>query len=553
MKKLYIFMFMALGFLSSCYDDKGGNDFDSPMADVEMVIPEAAYSASLGGKIQIEPIVKTSIPDDDLEFIWEARGAVLNSLLRETFTPLTAELGKNLDYTCHLDSNIVALNTSYTCRLHARQKSTGRDFYSSNTFTITISGVTGLMVLYGDDAKSDIGMLMADEFMPAANSLPEKATALSAMYSGNNNGQMLEGKGISIVHAYPSWVNSSKSANYDLVAQTTSGFTFANNSDFSQKGDWDYMFYLKGDKAVHHGKPEGFIDFDQIFVGFDDGELFMCEPNNAYPFLFPEIDGSKQIGDGNSVTLAPYLLDVASNGIQAIGYTMTVNGKEQKGFIGFSQTLPNNTLRYAKILDTKDDNVAFNPADMKASLVKMSVDDRAHVLAVLKGDANHARFAGKYFLADLYPNAAAGGASAFANVPQYLYGMSASADIDNAFAFAFGSTKNMCYYATPTGVYQYGVDSGTFYPATALGMIDGSSLTIDGDVTMLKMLDSPNVSTHNTEPILMVATWKDGVSALYALHLDAATGKVKTAVKYDKTTVEGWNFGMIRDANIKAM
>lgn len=553
MKKLYIFMVVALGLLSSCYDDKGGNDFDSPMADVEMIVPEAAYSASLGGKIQIEPIVKTSIPDDDLEFIWEAKGAVMNSQDRETFTPLTEDMSKNLDYTCRLDDNIVALNTSYTCRLHARQKSTGRDFYSSNTFTITISGVTGLMVLYGDDSKSDIGMLMADEFMPAANSLPEKATALSAMYSGNNGGQMLEGKGICIVHAYPSWVSSSKSANYDLVAQTTSGFAFASNSDFSLKGDWNYMFYLKGDKAIHHGKPEGFVDYDQSFVGFDDGEMFMCAPNKAYPFLFSEIDASKQIGDGNSVTLAPELLNVATNGIQVMGFSKTVNGKGQKGFVGFSQVSPGNTLRSAKMLDTKDDNVAFNPADMKASLVKMSVDNRAHVLAVLKGDVNNTRFSGKFFLADLYPNVTAGGASGLANVPQYLYDMSASSDIDNAFAFAFGSTKNMCYYATPTGVYQYGVDSGTFYPATALGMFDGSALSIDGEVTMLKMLDSPNVKTHNTEPILMVATWKDGSSALYALHLDEATGKVKTAVKYDKTTVEGWDFGIIRDANIKAM
>ena len=48
MKQLYytIFCLLTLPFLASCYDDEGGNDFDSPMQDVTMVIPGTAYSGT---------------------------------------------------------------------------------------------------------------------------------------------------------------------------------------------------------------------------------------------------------------------------------------------------------------------------------------------------------------------------------------------------------------------------------------------------------------------------------------------------------------------------
>ena len=60
---------------------------------------------------------------------------------------------------------------------------TGRNFYSTNTFTITIAGITGLLVLHGDDASSDIGILEAEEFTPSANSLPASPSAVTDMYS----------------------------------------------------------------------------------------------------------------------------------------------------------------------------------------------------------------------------------------------------------------------------------------------------------------------------------------------------------------------------------
>ena len=556
MKNIYLSALVLLGLLTGCYADKGGNDFDSPLADVEMTIPGTAYSAALGSSIEIEPEVNTTISDDDLEYIWEAYGNGRNSYGRTAYTPIENNNGtsRKLSFTCHLDTTITALNTSYTCRLHARQKSTGRDFYSTNTFTITIAGVTGLLVLHGDDSSSDIGIVEANEFMPSSSSLPGSPSATPAIYSSSNSGQKLSGKGKSIVNAIPSYTLSSHSDHYDIVAQTSDGIYFANTNDFSYKGDWSSMFYLTGDEAVNHNKPQGFVAYGSYFVGFDDSEMFMCDPNNSYPFLTADYTDSKICADGNSFGFDPFVCKVASSGgIQALGYCNKVNGQTQKGFVGFSQLIPSNCLNYTNLLDTKSDNVLFNPGNMHASLITMYTDARQHVLAVLKGDADHPQLAGKYFAVDLYPHAETAGETGRANIPCYLYDMSSQSDIDNAFAFAFGSTKNMCYYATPSGVYHYGVDESTLYSASALGMTNGSALSLNGEVTMMKLLDSPNVETHNTEPILVVATWQNNEATLYALHIDESTGNVKTAVKYNKDNVEGWNFGIIRDVNIKGV
>lgn len=48
---------------TACYDDKGGNDFDTPMDDVEIILPSDTYSGSIGQSITITPEIATDIPD----------------------------------------------------------------------------------------------------------------------------------------------------------------------------------------------------------------------------------------------------------------------------------------------------------------------------------------------------------------------------------------------------------------------------------------------------------------------------------------------------------
>lgn len=542
--------------LAGCYDDRNGHDYDTVMPDVEMTIPETAYSAGIGSVISITPDVKTSIPETDLQYKWEVRGEMFNEHGREAFLPLVSaeEQGKELRYTCHLDTNITALNKSYTCRLHAKQLSTGRNFYSTNTFTITIAGITGLLVLHGDDASSDIGILEAEEFTPSANSLPASPSAVTDMYSKTNGGRKLQGKGETVVQSISSNLyNDETKKRCRIYAKTVREVALLNKDDFSYYGDWNSLFYLSGDRQEHKGQPEGYIIAEQDVFAFDGGIVFWMQQSNQYPFLFPTLGENDACADGNCFTYAPQFEEVATSGIQKLMYATTVNGQTRKGFLGITQTYSFNP-KYVKLLDTKADNVKFNPSDMKADLVVMRTDNREHVRAVLKGEADHPTAAGQFFAVDLWPNAPAKGESAYVDVPQYFYALENTlTGFSDAIAFEFGESKNMCYYATRDAVYHYGLDGSEVSPFGQLGKTDGAVLDFGSEITLMKLLASPNVTTRNDKPVLLVATWASGKSALWALHLDIMTGKVLKAVKYDETNVDGWAFGRIADVNIKGL
>lgn len=545
--------------LSACYDDQGGNNYDTLMPEMRIQIPQSAYSGGIGQKITIEPVVQTEIPETDLKYIWEVKGNIKNQFGYLTFRPLLPEdlQGRKLDYTCRLDSNVTSLNTSYDCRLRVHQVSTGRDFYSDNTFTLTISGITGLMILHGDAANSDVGILQAPEFIPAANSLPDTLNALSHFYSSNNSGQKIAGLGQRIIQSTSTYLFTDvQKQRSRIYVKTDKGVAWLNKDDLSYYGDWDAMFYIQGADKVNKGIPNGYVVMPgSAWLAFDDDQIFFMEPSGAYPYLYPEYDSTMKFADGNRFTFSPSVVSVDNKRIQCLMYANSVNDKDQKGFVGVFGGIYTGFPRISVLMNTWKDKTPFNPGDMKADLVMMRGIGNGHCMAVLKGDQSHPDYAGQYFAVDLEPNAAApqGTTSAYAGAPQQIYPIDRLADMDQAFAFEFGTTKNMCYYATPSKVYNYHVDGNVLYDAEPLGMADGSPLNIEGRITMMKMLDTPNVTTRFTDPILLVATYDGSRSALYALHMDTMAGRVLKAVKYDASNVIGWDFGEIRDVNIKGL
>lgn len=538
----------------SCYDEQEGNDFDTLLPDVEIVIPKTSYSGSLGQVITIDPLVKTEIPDSDLDYYWEVSGARFNESRREFYAPLVNddEQGKTLTYTCKLDSNITSLNKSYKCRLRAHQKSTGRDFYSADNFTITIQGITGLMVLYSEGAGSDVGILMADEFMPKASSLPEKPSVTNALYS-SVNGSMLEGEGVSIYQGVPSYISTANQDRCRILVHTDKTWTWLDRNDLSIYGDWNAVFYLQGDRKVNAGNPKGFCMVGSWAYAFDGDDVFIYQPSSQAQYLFPTYTPDLECS-GHTFTFAPTACDVATSGIQQLLYASSVDGdKTRKGFVGISNGGLQGIEMFTKLLDTGMDAVPFNPGSMKADLIKAKTDQRTHVVAVMKGDASHESFAGKYFLVDLYTKAAAAGNSGMQGIPQLILGMDGLAEVGSAFAFDFGSTQNMYYYATRSAVYHYGLDGTMLAPSKKLCMADGNGINFNGEITMMKMFDTGSVKRHDTDEILLVATWDGSKSTLYALHLDTMTGNVAKLSRYDSSTVEGWAFGKINDVYIKGL
>ena len=538
----------------SCYDEQEGNDFDTRLPGVEIVIPNSAYSGSLGQVITIEPQVKTEIPENDLDYFWEVSGNRSNDFGREFYAPLVSddEQGKTLTYTCKLDSNITSLNKSYKCRLRAHQKSTSRDFYSADNFTITIQGITGLMVLYSEGAGSDVGVLMADEFMPKASSLPGKPSVTNALYSAVN-GSKLEGEGVSIYQGVPSYISTAYQDRCRILVHTDKTWTWLNRNDLSVYGDWNAIFYLQGDRKVNAGNPKGFSMVNSWAYAFDGDDVFIYQPSSQAQCLFPTYT-PELVCTGHTFTFAPTACYVTSSGIQQLLYANSVDGDMmRKGFVGISNGGLQNIDMYTKLLDTGMDAVVFNPGDMKADLVKAKTDQRTHVVAVMKGDAGHESFAGKHFFVDLYTKAAPAGNSGMQDFPQLILGMDGLAEVSSAFAFDFGSTQNMYYYATRSAVYHYGLDGTMLAPSQKLCMTDGISINFNGEITMMKMFDTGNVKRHDTDEILLVATWDGSKSTLYALHLDTMTGNVAKLSRYDSSTVEGWAFGKINDVYIKGL
>lgn len=571
MKKILSFCLLALS-LASCYDDKGGNDYDTALPDVEILIPENAYGAALGEVITITPTVNTEIPEDDLEFIWEVNGNKTNEFNHKAYLPLLAEeeQGKVLNYTAHIDENITTLNLPYTCRLHAHQKSTGRDFYSKNTCTITISGKSGLMLLYGDNNGSDIGIFQSNDFMPQSMTVPAEDNASTQLFSMSNGGKLMEGKGIEIQQITSLYFTTYMAYYPDLLgprcgqiyARTDKGASFINKDGFDALGDWNYFFYIKGEDAVNKNQPKGLLVYMIYVFGFDGGDAFSYNGLSSFPFLFAETTPETTLTqDGNKVSFSGQscLINGGSGRpYPGLLYADAINGdKNRKGFLAFNPN-PGSMASWSRVIDTKGDNVIFNPGNTHADLIKMRCDSRNHVMAVMKGDASHPTMVGKYFVIDMNTAAAtiAGSSTAYSGIPQFMYDMSGMPGISQASAFEFGATQNMCYYASGSNVYHYRLDGSLASTADPLTMMDGGAWSPQGEVTMMKFLDNDAMTTptHTTDKVLMVGVWQDGKAALWSLHIDLASGRIKSAKKYDASNVKGWNFDKpILDAAVKNM
>lgn len=548
MKNLYIYLSMAATFLLvSCYDDKGGNDFDTPLPKVTITIPQGSYSGQLGDVISIIPTVKSEIGENDLSYYWEICGDIGNSQGNSDFTSLLADedQSRDLNYICHTDSNLTKINTAYKCRLRTFQKSTGRNFYS-NTFKLTIVGVVGMMILHGNDSECNIGILQATDVMPKGFTAPEEPKCVPELYSNNNGGAKISGKGSYLYQPYGSYskIDAATFPHHHIVVHTDKGVTLANYADFAYFGDWGSLFMLKGSDALNSNQPKGSFSHGNYIFGFDGDAMFLCEVYNNYPFLKPELTSSTVCSDGNTYILDPVLCASTKN--NRFCYANTINGDpSHNGFIKISS--PSIGLMYKRItlLNVTDKN--FNPADMNAQLIKMDRMDNGHIISAMKGSANNSQYPGKYFLADLNADA-----SSTSDIPTYLHDLSSCPDINNVQFWAFGNTINMCYYATKNKAYHYGIDGASMYTPTSLDMVDGSALNITGEITMMKRLLCNNIS-FNDGNMMAIATWDGKNSTLWILHMDTASGRVNSFSKYNNETVEGWNFEKIIDIYPKKM
>lgn len=552
MKAIKILLALPLLVAAACSDKAGGNDFDTIMPEVKITIAKEAYGGAIGQTLELTASVRTDIDQSDLKFYWEVQGVLTNSAGRPTFTSLVddADQGLNIRYTCRLSDNITDVNTPLPMRVMAVQTSTGRRFYS-NMVTLTVTGINGLMILHGDENESDVGVLSAPEFTPADIAFPETSTVVPDYYSAANGGRKIKGKGTMILQCITHIIYGDVPENSHIYINTDKTVEIAHYNDFSHYRTWRDMFYECDANRNLTDRGKLFIAKNSMYcVGFNDGRFYTFDPAHQTQFLFPFPFSQDIAMDGNAFTFDPFFCDVHYSRILYLMYCNSVNGKPQKGFVGVTQFLPG-AMRI-NLLDTKDDAVAFNPGDMEAELITMCTNSNLDVAAVLKGLPTNSRFPDQYFMVLLSPQNNTGGESGNADIPRFITGLSNFPDIDNPVAFDFGATPNMCYYASRSGVYNFGLDGTTGISAPRrLVMSDGTPLSFEGEITMLKLLDSPNISTHDSTPLLMCATHDGTQARLYAMRIDSSTGHVDSLSTYD-SSMEGWYFAPIRDVNIKA-
>jgi hypothetical protein len=519
MKRLYLAFFLALLF-AGCSKDLGNYDY-TELQELTITVPYTSYQVGIGETLAITPEVKTEISELDLTYQWEIGYTPAHS----QYSFLKFAEGKDLNFVCKLFEYMKSPG-SYSIRLHVIQKSNGRSFYSPVISLSVTSKISGLVVLHGDDNQSDIALLKATDFLVNQGSI---ATSLIPNLYSSVNGEKIPGKGVSIIQTITYFLNNADRAT--VVAITDKGGVWAKYADLAKGGDWNSMF----NSGINSGKPQFYTTQDQAVYAVDNGVLFPRN-NNSYN-IFP-IPG---IGTTQYYAASPFFY-TKSGRVQGFFFDKNTRGFVETTNLNAYTSFSSSASNYFKQIVTSR---YFNLAAMNADLVYMDKGGLGgHYLAVMKDDG------GNRYLAEINWSA-----SYDADIPAARYDMSVLPDINNAKFYAFGDDQvAMCYYATPSKVYRFTASPGNDLSSAynELKMEDGTPITFDGEITMMKILkplknsSGLKVQYYNYNRILLVGVYKNGHGTLYSMNVNQATGGV---ISY--TTFAG--FEKIYDANIKGL
>lgn len=140
-------------------------------------------------------------------------------------------------------------------------------------------------------------------------------------------------------------------------------------------------------------------------------------------------------------------------------------------------------------------------------------------------------------------------------VPKYKYDLMHLEDVRNGrvIDWAFGTSfMNMCYYATPEGVFRFSADNGKTIRSEPLMTEKNEKIQFEGDITMMKILKPDIFSGDNNDTYyksneqMLVGTYggTPGSGILYSIELETLSGRVASVREYT-------GFDKIYDVNIK--
>lgn len=535
--KIFLILVLAAA-LSGCYKDLGNYDYIT-LPELKIELPATSYTAVFGDNLSIVPTVKTTIPESDLKYSWELYDQNYVQGSQVQFPYYTIAEGKDLNYNLKKFDFIPSAGT-YTFRLRIDQLSNGRFALSDLVSVIITAGGkgSGLVVLHSDGSSSDIGMVVATEFLATDDGRTVETEVIPNYYSSANDGQKIAGRGVEIIQNFHYGASSSyyfpAYARIYVVAITDQTAVCAEYTSMQKQLDWDEMFYHGDDPKINHGKPQ-YYDLRntcQNSLAIDDGEVFYLQANSTPQFTLPSISASSGM----------YMFP----GVFSNNFMFDMKGRKFIAFSSYSGDYSTFTNPYT----------VFDPNDMQADLVYAGEGipspsyqwGTGEILAVMKSDN------GDRWLAEFDPY------DATEDAVFYRYDMSTLKSYNDTkfYAFAKGQVHTL-YYATSTDVYRFSANMGVLSQDLAtdgrLITSSGQKIELDGTITMLKVLQPRTydqrpwgdafVYPHENE-ILLVGTTKGSVGTLHTFYIDASTGTISRV----GNTYTG--FGDICDANIKA-
>lgn len=519
--------------LSACTDDDNNYDY-ATLDDLRVEFPASSINRGIGEQVNVIPTITTDIPVSDLEYTWEigCSGSVTGGPF--AFLTLQESPDGSLDYKGVLSELMPAPGT-YTLRLHIRQKSNGRNFYS-DLFSLTLSGVTGMMVLNDVNGNSDIAVVTANEFRPSTSNEDVPDKVYPDYYSANNGGAKIEGIGKYLTQLQG---GNSTYANYHaIIAVTDRTNVAAGYGGLTEiAGGWNNLLFYGG---LNRGIPQNIVysmptdpmyRFQDVFI-FDGGEVY---GRQADEFVL-----RPNLGNRNacllSYDLAPWIMLPSSPSMGSVqAYLFDQSSHSVLGITNIMGVLKSNSPDENSIKKLDFPSAAFNPANMEGDMVYWAVGGvDQHSLAVMQ------RGNGEKYIAEFDMTTG----TDFNRIPVAIYEMSSLPEIDDVTHYAFvadGSTPNACFYATPGSVYRFTVDgSGSALSATPLKRQGGEAVTFDGNISMLKI-----IRHQDREMMIVGASDGDKDGKLYIMDIDPVTGSVTGGEK----TFSG--FGHITDVCLK--
>lgn len=486
--------------------------------DLNICLDQQLYTCAIGDMLYIEPKITGTLPEDELIFDWEVgQGEGYGDHAR--FSSI-AQM-RNLSIECALGPLFPSPGT-YTLRIHARQLSSGREFYSPH-FNLKITGQTGLMILYGKEGQSDIALIR--DFTNQNN-----GSVIETYFSSSNEDRRIPGSGKFLTQLQG---GETSFFNYHAVIavtdETSVGADYLNMTEIPD--GWNKLlfkgnFNRKQPENITYSNSDPMYKYQEVYF-IDGGEIY---GRQCSEFVLRPAIGTSSNAYINFYDIAPFVY--TSHGGT---YKVWLFDKKSRGFVGITNIISvfmNGEAHAGSVVKVFTPGGKFNPSRMRADLIYMAEGaESGHLLAVMEKDN------GEKFLAELntIPDDPSETAQAI-----YDFNHTVSEDI---LGFDFSShtpSRKCCYFYTHNRIFRFSPDgNGTAICPQPINGNGRPGLQDNEELTVMKTLK------YNDNNIMLIASWDGSKAKILCFSYDLFSGDVNSLIS-------SWTIsGKVSDVHIK--